>query len=113
MLENRFKTNLIAELESLFPGCIVVHLDPNEIQGIPDLLILYNDRWAALEGKKTAKASHRPNQEYYVDLMNRMSFAAFIYPENKEEVLHDLQQAFEPRRATRISRRKSIPLAKL
>ena len=95
MLENRFKTNLINELEDLFPGCIVTHLDPNEIQGIPDLLILYKNKWAALEGKKSVNASARPNQEYYVDLMNTMSFASFIYPENKNEVLDDLYFYFE------------------
>lgn len=106
MLENRFKTNLISELEEMFPGCIVMHMDPNEFQGIPDLLILWEDRWAALEGKKTADASHQPNQEYYVNLMNEMSFAAFIYPENKEEVLYELQQAFGTRRTTRFSRRQ-------
>ncbi len=95
MLENSFKTKLISEVEDMFPGCIIVHLDPTEIQGIPDLLVLYKNRWAALEGKKSANAPHRPNQDYYVDLMNRMSFAAFIYPENKEEVLYELQQSFE------------------
>ena len=94
MLENRFKTNLIGELEDMFPGCIITHLDPNEIQGIPDLLILYEDKWAVLEGKKSANEPHRPNQDYYVEKMNRMSFAAFIYPENKEEVLYELQKAF-------------------
>lgn len=94
MLENSFKTNLVKELEFMFPGCIIIHADPNEIQGIPDLIVLYNDRWFALEGKKDRTASHRPNQDYYVDLMNRMSFAAFIYPENKEEVLYELQQTF-------------------
>lgn len=94
MLENKFKTNLIKELEEMFPGCIITHLDPNEIQGIPDLLILYKDRWAVLEGKKSANATHRPNQDYYVNLMNEMSFASFIYPENKEEVLYELQQSF-------------------
>jgi len=104
MLENRFKTQLVNELEEMFPGCIVVHLDPNEIQGIPDLLVLYGNKWAALEGKKSANATHRPNQDYYVDLMNRMSFAAFIYPENKEEVLHELQQAFNVRRSARVLR---------
>lgn len=104
MLENRFKTKLIAELKDMFPGCIVLHMDPNEIQGIPDLLILYNDRWGALEGKKNADASIRPNQRYYVDLMNSMSFASFIYPENKEEVLYELQQALRPRRTARVSR---------
>lgn len=105
MLENRFKTNLIDELETMFPGCIIIHMDPNEIQGIPDLLILYKDTWAALEGKKNATAPARPNQPYYVELMNRMSFAAFIYPENKEEILHELQETFRARRTTRISRR--------
>ena len=94
MLESRFKTQLIKDLKNLFPGCMVVHLDPNEIQGIPDLLVLYGPKWAALEGKKFAEARCQPNQPYYVDLMNQMSFAAFIYPENKEEVLYDLQQAF-------------------
>ena len=94
MLENRFKTKLIKEIKEMFPGCMVLHLDPNEIQGVPDLLILYQDKWAALEGKKTRSASHRPNQEYYVDLMNDMSFAAFIYPENKDEVLEELYLYF-------------------
>lgn len=95
MLESRFKTKLIHELKSMFPGCIVLHMDANSIQGIPDLLILYNDRWAALEGKKSATASCRPNQAYYVNLMDHMSFAAFIYPENKEDVLDELQRAFQ------------------
>jgi hypothetical protein len=96
MLENRFKTKLIQDLKNLFPGCIVVHLDPNEIQGIPDLLVLYKDKWAALEGKKTANASVRPNQSYYVNKMNDMSYASFIYPENKEEVLYEISRVFQP-----------------
>lgn len=94
MLENKFKTKLIDELECAFPGCIITHMDPNEIQGIPDLLILYNDKWAALEGKKNASAPARPNQPYYVDLMNGMSFASFIYPENKDEVIRKLRLHF-------------------
>ena len=95
MLENKFKTSLIKKIKELFPGCMVLHLDPNEIQGISDLLILYGSKWAVLEGKKSLTASHRPNQDYYIQLMNNMSFAAFICPENKEEVLHGLQQAFK------------------
>lgn len=94
MLENKFKTNLINEIEHLFPGCMVLHLDPTECQGIPDLLVLYKDKWAVLEGKKSARASKRPNQDYYVDLMNDMSFASFIYPENKNEVLDELYLYF-------------------
>ena len=97
MLENRFKTNLVNEIESLFPGCIVIHMDPNEVQGISDLLILYGNKWAALEGKKNANASHRPNQDYYVELLDNWSFARFIYPENKDEVLADLKRYFRRR----------------
>lgn len=95
MLENRFKTKLVKELKDRFPGCIITHLDPNEIQGIPDLLILYKDKWAALEGKKTADASIRPNQLYYVNRMSAMSYASFIYPENKERVLDEISQLFK------------------
>lgn len=95
MLENKFKTNLIKEIEKRFPGSYVFHLDPTERQGIPDLLILYKNKWAALEGKKNKNASHRPNQDYYVKTMNEMSYASFIYPENKEDVLNEIQQAFE------------------
>lgn len=98
MLEARFKTKLIRDLEYIFPGCLIFHLDPHEYQGIADLLILYEDRWAALEGKRSEDAPHRPNQEYYVDLMNSMSFAAFIYPENKEEVLDALELTFRSKR---------------
>ena len=101
MLENRFKTKLIAEIKKMFPGCIVLHLDPNEIQGIPDLLILYKNKWAVLEGKKSADEPCRPNQPYYVELMDHMSFASFIYPENKEAVLYDLQQSFRSARQAR------------
>lgn len=95
MLENKFKTNLIKEIEERLPGSMVFHLDPTERQGIPDLLILYKSKWAALEGKKEANASHRPNQDYYVSKMNDMSFASFIYPENKEEVLNELERALQ------------------
>lgn len=94
MLEGEFKTKLVKELETMFPGSIVTYLNPNHIQGIPDLLILYEDKWAVLEGKRSKNATIRPNQRYYVDKMNRMSFAAFIYPENKEEVLNELQRSF-------------------
>ena len=92
--ENAFQANLIKELKTRFPGCIVLKNDPNYKQGIPDLLVLYKDRWVALECKRSEKAPHQPNQDYYVGQMNDMSYAAFIFPENKEVVLHEIQQAF-------------------
>lgn len=96
MTETEFKYRLISEIEERLPGSIVTKLDPSFIQGIPDLLILWNDRWATLEVKKSIRERNkpRPNQEYYVNLMNEMSFSSFIFPENKEEVLHDLEEAF-------------------
>ena len=95
MKENKFQADLKKELKSRFPGCIVTKLDSADIQGIPDLLVLYKDKWAALEVKKSATAPHRPNQDYYVEKMDNMSFSKFIYPENTEEVLDELHQAFE------------------
>lgn len=91
-LESGFQDSLIEELGILFPGCIVFKMD--QIQGIPDLLILYKNKWATLECKKSSKASRQPNQEYYVGLMDSMSFSRFINPENKEGVLRELQQAW-------------------
>lgn len=93
--ENEFQSKLIKELKVRFPGCIVTKLDANHIQGIPDLLILWNDRWAVLECKKSAKAKHQPNQDYYVKRLDEMSFSRFIFPENKESVLDELQSAFQ------------------
>lgn len=95
LLENNFQAKLIKELKAMFPGCIVMKNDPDYIQGIPDLVILYKDRWATLECKKNLRAKKRPNQEYYVGRMNKMSFSRFICPENKEDVLNELQQSFK------------------
>ena len=94
-LERDFQAGLIKELKKLFKGCMVMKLDSGYIQGIPDLLILYKNKWAILECKKHANAKHQPNQDYYVDILNKMSFSRFIYPENKEVVLNELQQTFK------------------
>lgn len=92
-LESGFQDKLRDEIKNLFPDCMIFKMD--QVQGIPDLLILYKDKWASLENKKSANAKRQPNQEYYVDKMNEMSFSRFIYPENKEEVLNDLYKAFK------------------
>lgn len=95
MLESNFQAKLIQELKERFPGCMVLKNDPNYIQGIPDLLVLYGDKWASLECKKSSNSKKQANQSYYVEKMNRMSFSRIIFPENKEEVLNELQQAFD------------------
>lgn len=96
MLESKFQSKLIKEIEDRFPGCEIMKNDPNYKQGFPDLTILYKDKWAVLETKRGEKAKRQPNQEYYVDKLNNMSFSRFICPENKEEVLNDLQSTFKP-----------------
>ena len=94
MLENKFQSKLIKELKEMFPGCIIMKNDSSYIQGIPDLLVLFKNKWASLEVKKSANARRQPNQEYYVGLMDEMSFSKFISPENKDEVLDELSEHF-------------------
>lgn len=95
MLERVFQRELIADLKQRFEGSVVLKNDANYVQGIPDILVLYKDKWAMLETKRSEREPHQPNQDYYVEKLDGMSFAKFIYPENKEEVLNDLQQSFE------------------
>lgn len=94
MLERNFQKTLIKDIKKRFDGCMVLKNDPNYIQGVPDLLVLYKNKWAALECKKSSKAAHQPNQDYYINKMNQMSYASIVSPENKEEVLHDLERTF-------------------
>jgi hypothetical protein len=90
MTEPEYQAKLKKKIKELLPGCIVQKEDSREIQGIPDLLILYNNKWASLEVKIDEDAEHQPNQDYYVDKMDGMSFSRFIFPENEEQVLNEL-----------------------
>lgn len=92
--ENEFQAGLIKEIKTRFPGAVVLKNDPNYIQGIPDLVVLYGMRWAMLECKRSNSSSKRPNQDYYIQKFGQMSFASFISPENKEEVLNELERSF-------------------
>ncbi len=105
-LERDFQRALIKELKAMFEGCIITKLDSGHIQGIPDLLILWGKHWATLECKQSATAHRQPNQEYYVKRMNSMSFSRFIFPENKEDVLNELEQAFRAGGKPCVSKRK-------
>ena len=101
MRENRFQANLIKELKTRFPGCFVHKNDGSNVeQGFPDLIILYKDTYATLECKRSATARKQPNQTYYVNALNEMSFSRFIFPENKEEVLSELERHFANRPKT-------------
>jgi hypothetical protein len=95
MLESKFQANLIKKLKKQFEDCFVLKNDPTYLQGVPDLLVLHKNRWAALECKKTSNARHQPNQDYYVSRMNDMAFSRFISPENEKEVLDELKHYFD------------------
>lgn len=93
-LESEYQAKLIKKIEDRLPGCIVLKNDTGYLQGIPDLTILYLDMWAVLEVKVSKKSRTQPNQPHYIERLNGMSFGAFIYPENEEEILRGLQLAF-------------------
>lgn len=95
MKESKFQASLIKEIKNRLPGCMVLKNDARYYQGIPDLMVLYKDRWATLEVKESESATHQPNQDIYVEKMNNMSFSAFIFPENKEDVLNDLERSLQ------------------
>jgi len=103
MRENRYQKDVILRLRREFPGCVILKNDSDYLPGIPDLTVLYGFRWALLEVKAHAGASERPNQRHYIEQLRDMSFAAFIYPENEEEVFDALRQALCARRGTRVS----------
>ena len=90
MRESKFQAKLIKDIKERLPDCIVLKNDPTYLQGIPDLTVFNNDKWATLEVKKSANAVHQPNQDYYVELMDHMSFSRFVYPENRDTVFSDL-----------------------
>lgn len=94
MSESAFQRKLIRTLNLRFPGCIIRKQDTYNYQGSPDLAIFYKNKWAMLECKDSEDAPHQPNQDYWVDKFNSMSYAAFVYPENVEEVLNELESAF-------------------
>lgn len=95
-LESNFQKKLIKEIKSLFPTCLITKQDKK--QGLPDLLIIYYDKWAMLECKRSKNEMRQPNQEYYIDKFNSWSYASFVYPENKEQVLNELYRSFKNRR---------------
>ena len=98
MLESKFQASVIKEIRDRFPGCDILKNDASIRSGIPDLLILYKTKWAMLECKQTKNSKKRPNQEYYINLFNKMSYASFIYKENRKEVMHELELLFAPER---------------
>lgn len=101
--ESEFKKRLMREIERQYPGAVILKNDANARQGIPDHIILFGPRWAMFEAKAYQYSHRQPNQQYYIDVLNQMSFASFVYPQNKEWFLNELQQALRPDRRARLS----------
>jgi len=102
MLESTYQRKLIKKIQDRYPGAVILKTDPAYIQGFPDWLILNAYNWAALDAKSHEKANHEPNQDYWINVLDDMSFASFVYPENEGEVLDGLQQALRSSRSTRL-----------
>lgn len=100
--ESEYQARLIRLLQRIFPDAVVLKMDPGYKQGIPDILILRGRKWAMLEVKRSERAPERPNQRHYQQVFDNMSFCAFIYPENEEEVIRELQRALRPTKRPRI-----------
>jgi len=108
--ETMFQARVIRKIRKMFPECIILKNDPNYLQGVPDILILWGNRWAALEVKTGPMSEQQVNQDYYVSKMNEMSFAAFIWPGNEKEILDELQFALRAYRSARLSQRQQVSL---
>lgn len=100
--ESAFEAHIVRKLLRSYPGAVILKNDPNLLQGFPDRLILFENTWAAFEAKAYETARHRPNQDYYIDILNKMSYASFVYPENEETFLYELQQTFRNNRSARL-----------
>lgn len=94
-LERDIQPRIIKKIKSRLPGAEIFKVDTRYKQGSPDLLILHRSKWALLEVKRSAKASRQPNQDWYIEKLNNMSYAAFIHPENEEDILNGLQRALQ------------------
>ncbi len=103
--ESRFEKYVVQKLLDMFPGAVILKNDSSARQGIPDRLILFGKNWAMFEVKARRTSSRRPNQEYYISVLNKMSYASFVYPENEEVFFNEIQQALRPERSTRIFKR--------
>jgi hypothetical protein len=113
MLERDYQRELIPRIKGRFPKgeCDILKNNSGYRQGIPDLTVFLPGFWGWLEVKISRDADQEPNQEWYVHWAAIHSFGAFIYPENEEEVLHDLAQTYRLYRLARDTfEREQTPL---
>lgn len=100
-VESRVQHTLIERLKETFPGCVVLKNDAGYKKNIPDLTVFYKDHYAMLEVKASKKAylaslhdDSRKNQEYWINKFGEWTFAAFVYPENMNDILEEMKEVF-------------------
>lgn len=96
-LERNYQKRLTKKIRKRMPECIVLKNDSGYQQGIPDLSVLCPTGWAFLEVKREEGAEEQPNQRWFVERAAEQQFGAFIYPDNEEDILNDLQRKLGPR----------------
>lgn len=94
MRESKFEQDFCKKLKELHPHIQILKNDSSYRQGIPDRIVLFRDKYAMLEFKRSQNATHRPNQDWYVEFFNKDAYAAFVYPENGEDQLSNLKSYF-------------------
>jgi len=93
-LESVVQKRVIREINAMYPNAFVIKTDPTYINSFPDLLVLEGTNWASLETKREPNSPRQPNQDYYIRMLNHMSFASFIDATNYKEVLHAMARSF-------------------
>lgn len=94
ILEKDFQKDFIHKIKTLLPNSIAIKNDANYLQGFPDWTVIDGPRVYVFEAKAFKKANRQPNQEYYINAINAAGgFARFVYPENMQEVLDEIQRA--------------------
>lgn len=94
MKESNIQSDIIKRLKGM--GCVVIKYEQNAttLKGFPDIMFMKGPFWGALEVKTSKKAHKQPGQQDWIDKLNEMSYAKFIYPENKEEILNEIKEFF-------------------
>ncbi len=95
MLESEFKKRTIQRIKDRLPSLDLDFINTKPFnRSMPDTFVIGPWCWAALEFKRSEDADQQANQDYHIERLNRKGYARFVFPENVEEVLDDLEAVF-------------------